>query len=76
MSLYKANALVNDTAGGTTSGTFAINIRSVLYSTGSAANIPLDNVGPDVVPASLSTDVIDAVKDYWGLGALDLVRVI
>ena len=76
MSLYKANALVNDTAGGTTAGTFAVNIRSVLYSTGSAANIPLDNVGPDVIPAALNTDITDAVKAYWGLGALDLVRVI
>lgn len=73
---YKATALINDIQGGTNSGTFAINIRAVLLDTGSVANIPVDNLAANVLDATLSGDIVQAVKDYFSIGVLDTVRLL
>lgn len=76
MTIYKADARISDNSPGATSGTFKLTILSVNYVAGSVAYLVVDNINPDILASVLQTDIISAVKTYWSLGALDLVRVL
>lgn len=76
MSLFKADAQVTQSAPGSNTGTFALTIRSVLYPSGLVTNLSIDNIDPDILTSVLQTDIINAVKSYWTLGALDGVRIL
>jgi hypothetical protein len=72
----KANALVTDTAPGTTNGTMQVTMRSVGFDTGGVANITVDNLTPGISALTFEISLITAVKDYWNIGLLDTVRLI
>lgn len=76
MTIYKADARIYDSVPGTTAGTFKLTIISVNYAAGSVAYIVVDNINPDILASVLETDIISAIKTYWTLGLLDLVRVL
>ena len=72
----KANGLVNDTSPGSTSGTMQVNIRSVGFDTNGVANITVDNLMPGISATTFQLTLINAIKNYWNIGALDTVRLI
>lgn len=76
MAIYKADARIYSNEPGSNAGTFKLTILSVSYPGGSLGYITMDNKDPDILSSTLQTDIISAVKNYWNLGALDMVRML